>query len=485
MHRWLLIMSVMSCVLAPTLSAAADLTGRTGLGFESGLMKLVGGDFDYSNLDQHLTLHLRRGLSPHWSLELSLKYGWVRPGVERPGDEARWATGSGSGLYTVIWQPRIGVLYNLAPQARFAPLCGLSLGSTSWRVRNERGRGNPGLFPSGPLIEGYDEAGNLQSLQGENFTVTVLLGSEYFVSRSVVVSLGARYHLMLGNDVDNIGFSQAWGPIHVDANTGLVEGYVGLTYFFGSNDNDNDGIKNRKDACPDDAEDFDGFEDTDGCPDPDNDQDGIPDLADACPHQPEDRDGFADADGCPDPDNDGDGVHDAADRCPNEPEDLDGFADQDGCPDPDNDGDGVLDGDDSCPDTPAGNEVDAQGCSIVPEVPRIAEKLILEGVNFLSSSAQLTSTSVIVLAEVARSLLAYPDALIEVRGHTDAVGPAEANRDLSHRRAMAVRDALIQLGVAPSRITAVGYGEDYPLAPNDIPEGRARNRRVEIHRIDH
>ena len=65
-------------------------------------------------------------------------------------------------------------------------------------------------------------------------------------------------------------------------------------------------------------EDFDGFEDSDGCPDLDNDGDGIPDARDLCPNSPEDKDGYQDADGCPDPDNDEDGVLDAQDHCPNE-----------------------------------------------------------------------------------------------------------------------------------------------------------------------
>ena len=75
----------------------------------------------------------------------------------------------------------------------------------------------------------------------------------------------------------------------------------------------------------------------------DRDGDGIPDAVDACPDEPEDKDGFQDEDGCPDPDNDGDGIPDAKDKCPNEPEDKDGFQDEDGCPDRDNDNDGIPD----------------------------------------------------------------------------------------------------------------------------------------------
>ncbi len=68
-------------------------------------------------------------------------------------------------------------------------------------------------------------------------------------------------------------------------------------------------------------------------PRPDVDGDGILNTSDACPDEPEDRDGFQDEDGCPDIDNDADGIVDRADLCPNEPESKNGFQDEDGCPD--------------------------------------------------------------------------------------------------------------------------------------------------------
>lgn len=129
-------------------------------------------------------------------------------------------------------------------------------------------------------------------------------------------------------------------------------------------DNDKDAVPDMKDKCPLDAEDRDGFQDADGCPDLDNDQDGIPDLKDKCPDQPEDRDGFEDADGCPDLDNDQDGVADELDKCSNDQEDLDGFEDADGCPELDNDKDGIPDLKDKCPndrETVNGKD-DEDGC---------------------------------------------------------------------------------------------------------------------------
>lgn len=114
-------------------------------------------------------------------------------------------------------------------------------------------------------------------------------------------------------------------------------------------DNDGDGVLDRDDQCPLVAEDLDGWRDTDGCPEADNDGDGLKDTEDGCPDQAEDPDGYKDGDGCPEVDNDSDGIPDDRDRCPLEAEDKDGFRDDDGCPDPDDDADGVADLEDACP----------------------------------------------------------------------------------------------------------------------------------------
>ncbi len=143
---------------------------------------------------------------------------------------------------------------------------------------------------------------------------------------------------------------------------------VALTRQFsiGGRDQDHDGIPDRKDGCPTVAEDLDGFQDEDGCPDYDNDGDGIPDVLDKAPLQPEDFDGFEDEDGAPDYDNDGDGIADWDDLCPDEPEDYDGHFDKDGCPDDflDADGDGVEDRYDQCPGQAEDMDgfEDADGC---------------------------------------------------------------------------------------------------------------------------
>jgi len=105
-------------------------------------------------------------------------------------------------------------------------------------------------------------------------------------------------------------------------------------------DKDGDGIPDIKDACPNQKETFNGYQDTDGCPDTvptttDSDGDGIPDASDACPTQAENLNGYQDTDGCPDtvPDTDGDGIDDLHDACSTQPETFNGYQDTDGCPD--------------------------------------------------------------------------------------------------------------------------------------------------------
>lgn len=486
----------MACLLATGPAAADDLTGRWGLGVEGGSHKLTEGYWDYSNVDQFAALTLNRGFSTHWNLRGNLKFGVIRPGAEYRGEEVGWSQKSGAPLYNSIFQPSVTLQYRFSPLTRVSPWLGGGLGVTRWKITDHAGESGVGLFPGGDPVLGYDKNGDQVELEGTDFTISLELGLDVFLSERLAFNLGGRYHLTPGNELDNAGLSHYWGAGHVDANTAMVEGLVGLTWWFGGTDKDHDGIVNKLDKCPDQPEDLDGFNDLDGCPDIDNDKDGILDADDRCPNLAEDVDGFKDADGCPDPDNDEDGIVDGRDQCPDQAEDLDGFQDEDGCPDPDNDQDGVLDDRDNCPDTPASVPVDEYGCQLVVAPPPVvvpvpAEKprtlmpgRTLEGVNFASGSAELLPESVDVLLELAFTLQEDPSRRIEVRGHTDSTGNPVINLDLSQRRAQAVRDALIEMGIDPGRITAVGYGQEFPIADNGTREGRARNRRVEAFNLN-
>lgn len=258
---------------------------------------------------------------------------------------------------------------------------------------------------------------------------------------------------------------------------------ISLNLAFGERerDRDGDGIPDYDDQCPNSAEDFDGFEDEDGCPDMDNDGDGIIDELDSCPDEPEDFDGIDDADGCPEQDDqDNDGILDVYDNCIHEPEDFDGFEDKDGCPDVDNDQDGILDGVDRCPnnaETYNGFQ-DEDGC------PDIAPKEVLNGVNFEFNSANLKTGSEKVLDEMIRALKANPDVSIEIQGHTDSQGSLAYNQKLSEQRAGTVLKYLTDNGINATRLKSIGFGETKPVADNSTEAGRLQNRRVEVHRLN-
>lgn len=247
-------------------------------------------------------------------------------------------------------------------------------------------------------------------------------------------------------------------------------------------DNDNDGIPDSLDNCRDVPEDFDGFDDEDGCPDFDNDMDNIADSVDNCPLQPEDFDGFEDNDGCPDYDNDADGVPDSLDKCPMVPEDLDNFEDDDGCPDLDNDLDGVLDSLDKCPMV-AGN-VKMDGCpGDVPEPKEIKfGRVILKGVDFGSGSSVLSDGSYSVLDQVVVSLKEWPQIRLEIQAHLDNSGEPSAGFQLSQKRADEIYRYLVDKGISPDRLVPVGKGGSDPIADNNTIAGRKVNIRIEIHR---
>lgn len=108
----------------------------------------------------------------------------------------------------------------------------------------------------------------------------------------------------------------------------------------------------------------------------------------------------------------------------------------------------------------------------------------LGDVLFSSGQTSLVDGGLSSLEEVVDLLQTEPDKKIRVEGHTDSSGEAEANQQLSQQRAVAVRLALIELGIAEDRITATGMGQDFPIASNEDDAGRARNRRVDVILLD-
>jgi OmpA-OmpF porin, OOP family len=222
--------------------------------------------------------------------------------------------------------------------------------------------------------------------------------------------------------------------------------------------------------------------------DKDTDGDGFPDSIDGCPELKEDGEEPYPADGCPvTSDRDGDGIVDLQDKCPDDPEDMDHIQDTDGCPEKDADGDGVLDVRDACPLVPGMEQGDPKrdGCSaraprkLVVEADK-GELKLLEPVQFETATAEIKDVSFPLLDEVVGVMMDAPDIRIAVHGHTDSRGSASYNRELSLRRARSVVKYLTDKGVAASRLDALGFGADKPIASNDTDQGRATNRRVEF-----
>lgn len=285
-------------------------------------------------------------------------------------------------------------------------------------------------------------------------------------------------------------FGALGGAVGASAGAARVRGIAGVRIRPADlpADRDGDGVQDRVDACPGLAEDLDGHDDADGCPDLDDDLDRVPDAVDRCRLVPEDADGFEDEDGCPDPDNDGDGIPDVRDRCPDEAEDIDRFEDTDGCPDPDNDRDGLADADDLCPLTPENRNrfEDDDGCPDVAPPADVAiedEVIVLaRPVRFVFGSAQLAPAGRKALDLIAGVLRRQRDIRkLAVGVYTDDNGTPEALLALSQARAASIVRYLADVrAIERTRLDATGHGAANPLQPNTTLAGRSANRRVEF-----
>lgn len=206
-------------------------------------------------------------------------------------------------------------------------------------------------------------------------------------------------------------------------------------------DSDNDGVLDRDDYCPREAGPA-----PKGCPivDVDPDKDGVPLPCDVCP----DEVGVK-PDGCPIRDKDGDGIFDDKDKCINEPETKNGFEDSDGCPD---------------------------------KMPDKVKKFtgVVQGIYFDQGKATIRKQSDAVLGAALKVLQEFPSIGIEISGHTSSEGDPAFNDKLSQERADAVKQWLVNKGMAPERIKTRGVGSAEPIADNKTNAGRAKNRRIEF-----
>ena len=305
-------------------------------------------------------------------------------------------------------------------------------------------------------------------------TLNGALGINYWFSDNIALTAQTTYKTAFEDYLENhwqhsMGISVKFGGKDTDSD-GIYDkndacpDVPGLEAFNGCPDSDNDGIEDSKDDCPNEA----GLAEFNGCPD--SDGDGVADKNDDCPTVA----GLAALNGCPDADNDG--VADNADDCPNEA----GPSANKGCPWPDTDGDGVLDKDDKCPNE-AGT-VANNGCPEVNPTAEVMEELnsYARTILFNSGKASFKAETDAVLQAMTAIFKEYPRANFSIEGHTDSDGAKSSNQILSERRANAVRDYLIANGIDADRLTAKGFGEDYPIDTNKTRAGKANNRRVEV-----
>jgi outer membrane protein OmpA-like peptidoglycan-associated protein len=271
------------------------------------------------------------------------------------------------------------------------------------------------------------------------------------------------------NCPDTVGLVKYQGCPDTDGD-GIIDGdddcptVAGLLSFKGCPDTDGDGIKDDEDACPEVA----GPLVNQGCPD--TDKDGLFDFLDDCPE----KYGPKENKGCPWPDTDNDGLLDKDDECPN----LAGPIKNKGCPYQDTDNDGVLDKDDDCPATagPASNK----GCPVIEKEVEEILKTAFDNLEFETGKDIIKESSLPSLSELAAVLRKKSTWNLQISGHTDNVGDDQKNLILSKKRAEAVKNYMMTQGIDATRLYALYFGETMPIATNDTPEGRQKNRRVEM-----
>jgi OOP family OmpA-OmpF porin len=395
-----------------------------------------------------------------------------------------------------------------ADNPRFSPYLFGGIGMNSYNGWSLKDSLNNEIFTTrdGAII-------NPDDLQGSKFVVPLGIGLQVRIAERVFLTLDETYVMQSIDTWDGItGGGADGGLMHtIGINFGICPW----------GDSDKDGISDKEDRCPNtppiakiDAfgcpldTDADGIADyEDNCPEisgvptgkgcPDADADGFVDSVDACPSHA----GIAAFDGCPD--TDGDGVKDENDECPS----VKGEAKFNGCIDTDKDG--VADPSDKCPSTPAIAKVDEKGCPIdtdkdgiadhedtcpaeagtrankgCPEVKEEVRQLFVQaltGIKFETGKDIIKKESNTILDNVVKVMNENPSYKLRITGHTDNVGDAAKNLDLSDRRAKAVQKYLVDSGVAANRVlSAEGKGDKEPVADNSTKDGRALNRRVEF-----
>jgi OmpA-OmpF porin, OOP family len=309
--------------------------------------------------------------------------------------------------------------------------------------------------PYGLAGVGYETFSNEKLDAEDALFLNVGVGLKYKLNENFSLMTDVR-HLIRLNEFDshtifNIGLMIPFGKVQKQAPV-IVEEKKIAPVVVAPKDSDNDGVIDEKDLCPTTKA---GVKvDVNGC-----------EIVVAPP---------APVVVAP-KDSDNDGVIDEKDLCPTTKAGV--KVDVNGCeivvapPAPkDSDKDGIIDENDKCPNTPAGFRVDSNGCEVSYKLK----------INFDTNKADIKAEYNDEIAKFVLFMNTFPVYKAEIGGHTDNVGDATANKKLSSSRANSVKERFTKEGVEAGRMTAIGYGEEQPIASNDTVEGRDENRRIEV-----
>jgi outer membrane protein OmpA-like peptidoglycan-associated protein/outer membrane protein W len=473
----------------------ADWNSKFGLGVRGPFIVPLFKGSDYSRFNGSYepfmmgwngAFEIKYGMPKKFIVNLSVEYATTYDDTTATTDQS-FKMNKSDHAYTQLNGILVGLTgqYFFIPEGTVQPYLLLGAGVDMWTMKTLVQRSG---VPSGTKYK-FNDLG-LKGGAGINF----------WLGESFSLDLQAKINYVPTN-VSKSGTETEYGDMSKWKSrpfAGYIEPSIGFTFYLGgAPDRDKDGVKDKFDQCPDTP--AGAIVDQYGCP-LDTDRDAVYDGIDTCAETPQGC--VVDITGCP-LDTDKDGVCDGLDKCPDSPESV--AVDVRGCP-LDGDGDGVpdykdqqldtpkgaivdengvaLDGDhdnvadgiDKCPDTGPGVLVDEFGC---PRAKALTSKLTLN-IEYETGSFEPDARAKTSLDEVVITMQSYPNLKIAINGYTDALGSASGNLKLSKKRAEAVREYLISKGVSADRITTKGFGEDNPVSDNGTPEGRQRNRRIEI-----
>lgn len=482
------IATMLVLVMATSFAVAQNIDGKTVIGLHGGVnmwfsdlygtMPGAGGE-----------LMLRHGFSRTFSLGLVGGYEFLQAEADVPDHPM-----AGSTPYVKLDAFPVSLIgyFNLTPGNSFSAFLYVGAGGMFYKRQNGDGT--------------YLTEDKMYS----TLHIPVGVAFEAFTSKKMSIYFDLGYRVT--DDYTDTHHAESTMP------DGYATAKAGLNFYFGSSDSDDDDVDgllngaekklgtNPKDPDSDKDALKDGDEVNTHKTDPlkaDTDGDGLNDGDEFTKHKTDplkadtDGDGLSDGDEVTkyktDPlktDTDGDGLSDGAEVSVNRTNPLA----------TDTDNDGVSDSDEVNKHKTDPTKADTDGGTINDgaEITRgtnplnpnddvvkieIGKAMVLEGITFKTGSAEVTKESEPALDKAFKTMQENPTIIVQIVGHTDNTGKRSSNIKLSQRRAESVSKWLVNKGVEPARVSAIGKGPDQPIAPNNTADSRAKNRRIEFVRV--